>query len=253
VVLAGSTVTTDTIPPVTAVRIEGSWPGPVTIRRGWARAESRPWNDAVPMAHLRLVRGHGSGFITDCVNALGEVGATAVLSPPLPRSAQQAWREADFQPYASLALMRRSLDPVPPPGHIIAEGTHDQLADALEIDAAAFDGFWRFDAHALEEAIAATPRSVLHLVMADESRIAGYAVTGIGNTLAYLQRVAVDPQFQGHGIGRSLVRASARWARKEGGTAIMLNTQVENEPAIRLYESEGYDTLDEPLEVLISS
>ena len=32
----------------------------------------------------------------------------------------------------------------------------------------------------------------------------------------------------------------------------MLNTQVGNDPAIRLYESEGYDTLDEPLEVLIS-
>ena len=80
----------------------------------------------------------------------------------------------------------------------------------------------------------------------------GFAVTGVGSTLSYLQRVAVDPRYQGTGIGRSLVRSAARWAKKEGATAIMLNTQVGNDPAIRLYESEGYDTLDEPLEVLIS-
>jgi ribosomal-protein-alanine N-acetyltransferase len=77
-------------------------------------------------------------------------------------------------------------------------------------------------------------------------------VTGAGSTLAYLQRVAVDPRFQATGIGRSLVRASARWAQKAGAVSIMLNTQTGNEPALRLYESEGYDTLDEPLEVLIS-
>lgn len=238
---------------MTAVRIEGSWPGPVTIRKGWARAESRPWNDAVSMAHLRLVRGNGSGFISECVEALNEAGAAAVLSPPLPRSAQQSWRDAAFRPHASLALMRRHLNQAPPPGHIVVEGDRDDLPEALRIDAAAFDSFWRFDASSLEEAIAATPRSVLQLVRAPDRGVAGYAVTGIGTTLAYLQRVAVDPRFQGTGIGRSLIRASARWAKKEGGTAIMLNTQLENDPAIRLYESEGYDTLDEPLEVLISS
>lgn len=205
------------------------------------------------MAHLRLVRGAGSGFIADCVEALTGIGATGVLSPPLPRSAQKSWRDAEFHSHATLALMRRHLNEVPPPGHIVVEGTQDHIPDALRIDAAAFDGFWRFDATALDEAIAATPRSVLQVVNAGDGGAAGYAVTGIGSTLAYLQRVAVDPRFQGHGIGRALVRAAARWAKRAGGTSIMLNTQVENESAIRLYESEGYDTLDESLEVLISS
>lgn len=234
------------------VHVEGNWPGQVTLRRGWARAESRPWNDAVPMAHLRLVRGGGSGFIADCVTALEEAGATAVLSPPLPRSAQKLWRDAEFQPHAALALMRRHLGQVPPPGHIVLEGSEADQAEALRIDAAAFEQFWRFDACALAEAIAATPRSVIHVVKAPDGGLAGFAVTGTGSTLAYLQRVAVDPRYQGAGIGRSLVRTSARWAKKEGAGAIMLNTQVGNEPAIRLYESEGFDTLDEPLEVLIS-
>lgn len=235
------------------VHIEGNWPGQVTLRRGWARAESRPWNDTVPMAHLRLVRGGGSSFIADCVEALEDAGATAVLSPPLPRSAQKSWRDAEFQPHAALALMRRRLGQVPPPGHIVIEGTEADQPEALRIDAAAFEQFWRFDASALAEAIAATPRSAIHVVRAPDGGLAGFAVTGVGSTLAYLQRVAVDPKFQGAGIGRSLVRSSARWAKKAGAGAIMLNTQVGNEPAIRLYESEGFDTLDEPLEVLISA
>ncbi len=204
------------------------------------------------MAHLRLVRGSGSGFIVDCVAALTGAGATAVLSPPLPRSAQKTWRQADFLPHSSLALMRRNLGPVPPPTHLVIAGTEEDVTEALRIDAAAFDRFWRFDESALAEAIAATPQSVLQVVKAPNGGLAGYAVTGAGSTLAYLQRVAVDPRFQGNGIGRSLIRASARWAKKSGATSIMLNTQVENEAAIRLYESEGYDTLDEPLEVLIS-
>lgn len=235
------------------VHLEGNWPGPVTLRRGWARAESRPWNDAVPMAHLRLIRGGGSGFIADCVAALAEAGATAVLSPPLPRSAQRSWRDADFRAHASLALLRRRLGTVPPPGHIVVEGGDDDLAEALRIDAAAFAEFWRFDGRALTEALAATSRSVLQVVRRAGGGLAGFAVTGVGSSLAYLQRLAVDPRHQGAGIGRALVRGSARWARSAGATAIMLNTQVGNLPAIRLYESEGYEILEEPLEVLISA
>ena len=233
------------------VRIEGDWPGRVTLRRGWARAESRPWNDTIDLAHLRLVRGGGPTFIDDCSDALAEVGAAGVLSPPLPRTAQSMWCDAGFAPYASLSLMRRRLGKVPPPGHLVVEGSDSDITEALRIDAAAFDEFWRFDEYALAEAMTSTPRTVLHTVGAPDGGLCGYAVTGVGATLSYLQRVAVDPRFQGAGIGRALVRASARWAAKAGAVAIMLNTQIENTPAIALYESEGFDTLDEPLEVLI--
>lgn len=235
---------------MTKVRVEGEWPGQVVLRRGWARAESRPWNETVPMAHLRLVRGGGSSFIGDCVDALLDLGTTAVLSPPLPRSAQPAWAEAGFDLCADLTLMRRSLDRVPPPGHLVMNGTDDDIGEALRIDATAFDEFWRFDRWALMEAMEATPTSVLHVVRSTDDGLAGFAVTGAGTTISYLQRLAVDPRWQGQGIGRSLVRASARWAKRSGSRALMLNTQTENEAAITLYETEGFHRLDEPLAVL---
>jgi ribosomal protein S18 acetylase RimI-like enzyme len=230
--------------------MDGSWPGRIYLSRGWSRAESRPWNDAIPKAHLRLVRGGGSGFISDCADALSGAGAAGVLSPPLPRSAQRTWRAAEFESHASLKLMRRRLAPLPPPEHIVMEGTTSDRPEILRIDAAAFDEFWRFDATALAESIGATPRAVVQIVRSSAGGLAGFAVTGVGSTLAYLQRVAVDPPFQGLGIGRSLVRASARWASRAGASAIMLNTPVGNDAAMALYESEGFEALDEPLDVL---
>ncbi|HSM01702.1 MAG TPA: GNAT family N-acetyltransferase [Acidimicrobiia bacterium] len=235
------------------VRVEGNWPEPITLRKGWARAESRPWNEVIPMAHLRLVRGGGAPFITDCVETLRGVGATAVLSPPLTRSAQKTWCEAAFEHHADLALLRRNLDQIPPPGHLVLVGGEEDLEEALRIDAEAFEDFWRFDRRAMEEAIAATPHSVLHVVRSSGGGLAGFAVSGAGSSIAYLQRLAVDPSSQGRGIGRSLVRSSARWARRMGSRVLMLNTQVDNESAIALYESEGFVTLDEPLAVLKSA
>ena len=232
------------------VRIDGDWPGQVVLRRGWARAESRPWNETVPMAHLRLVRGGGASFIGDCVEGLVELGTSAVLSPPLPRSAQVAWEQAGFYKCADLTLMRRTLGRIPPPGHLVLTGSEDDIPEALRIDAAAFDEFWRFDKWALSEAMEATERSVLQVVRSSEGGLAGFAVTGAAQTISYLQRVAVDPRWQGQGIGRSLVRASARWAKQSGSRALMLNTQTDNESAIGLYESEGFSLLEEPLAVL---
>lgn len=232
------------------LHLEGLWPGEVVLRRGWARAESRPWNETVPMAHLRLVRGGGTSFIVDCVETLLELDITAVLSPPLPRTARVAWEDAGFDLCADLTLMRRSLDRMPPPSHLVLAGDDGDIPEALRIDAAAFDEFWRFDARALSEARAATPTSVLHVVRSPDEGLAGFAVTGAGQTIAYLQRLAVDPRWQGRGIGRSLVRTAARWAMRSGARAIMLNTQSDNEGAIGLYEAEGFHVLDEPLAVL---
>jgi ribosomal protein S18 acetylase RimI-like enzyme len=231
------------------VRITGDWPGAITLRKGWARADSRPWNDTVPLAHLRMQRGN-TPFIVDCVDALRELGAPGVLSPPLPQSAQRLWREADFRPHAELALLRLSLGATRPPGHLVVKGSASDLREALRIDAAAFDEFWRFDRNAMEEAISSTRTSVIHVVRKAGGGLAGFSITGVGVTIAYLQRLAVDPASQGRGIGRSLVRSSSRWAAREGARSLMLNTQMDNEPAIRLYESEGFEVLSEPLAVL---
>jgi len=230
----------------------GSWPGSVSLRRGWARAEARPWNASVEDASLRVIRG-GSGFIGACVEKLNQAGAPAALSTPLSRSARKPWEAAGFVDYIDLALMRLGLDEgIPAPQHLVAREDHPNLQAMLEIDRVAFPTFWRFDSLALVESTQATPSSKVFVIKDGEQGIAGFAVVGYGHAISYLQRVAVHPDWQGQGMGRSLVRAASRSAKRHGSKAILLNTQFDNTSAIGLYEAEGYIQLPESLAVLKS-
>lgn len=232
------------------VNQRGHWPGRITLRRGWARAEARPWNDDEPQASLRLLRG-GASFLDSCAAHLLSLGATGVISPPLPISARRAWEQAGFRSYVDLALMRKSLrESGPAPDHLVIETPDCDVESLLEIDAKAFSPFWRFSREGLEEAIEATSRSTTLAIQGGEGRPIAYAVVGFGSAISYLQRVAVNPEWQGHGMGRSLVRVAARKARAVGAKVLLLNTQIDNNPAIALYEDEGFALLPEPLTLL---
>lgn len=228
----------------------GEWPGRVTFRRGWSRADARPWNHGAPEASIRLVRG-SAPFLSACVRELTALGAASVISPPLPANGRATWIDAGFHQFIDLALMRMALDRQPPcPTHLVVDATDIDLEELLRIDEAAFDAFWRFDEHGLAEAIEATGKSSILIIRDGDGRPAAFAVVGAGNAISYLQRVAVDPRWQGQGMGRSLVRVAARKARSAGAQVMLLNTQFDNRGAIGLYESEGFVLLPEALALL---
>lgn len=231
----------------------GSWPGKLRFRRGWARAEARLWNDAVPDASLRLLRG-GSGFLTACTEKLRDFGAPTVLSPPLPESGRRPWQAAGYDHFVDLALMRLDLEMAPPtPDHLVVGIDDPDLEPLLDIDRASFSDFWRFDANGMSEALRATGRSKTFVIRGSDGAPAAYVIVGYGHAMAYLQRLAVHPDWQGNQMGRSLVRVAARSARTSGARAMLLNTQLDNEAAIGLYEVEGFVVLPERLAVLRSA
>jgi ribosomal protein S18 acetylase RimI-like enzyme len=228
----------------------GTWPEPVRFRRGWARAEARRWNDVVPDASLRLVRG-GSSFLEQCATRLNELGAPGVYSPPLLPTSRRPWEAAGFVEFLPLAFMRLDIaGPLSSPDHLVVTTPDPPMDELLDIDRAAFDEFWRFDRFGMAEAIAATGKARTLLVRGPEGRAVAFAVVGLGHAIAYLQRLAVHPDWQCERMGRSLVRAGVRLAESAGSSAIVLNTQVDNTAAIALYESEGFVSLDETLAVL---
>lgn len=228
----------------------GSWPDSVTLRRGWARAEARPWNQHHSEASLRLLRG-GTPFLKACTETVRSLGASGALSPPLPTSAQRVWQRAGYEVFVELALMRLDLDhAIPTPDHLVVEGGDECRSRVVSIDEAAFDPFWRLDERGLQEAMEATRSAKLLIIRDSSGQAAGFAIVGLGSAISYLQRVAVHPEWQGQGMGRSLVRVAARVARSHGANAMLLNTQFDNEGALGLYESEGYHTLPDPLALL---
>ena len=126
------------------VQARGSWPEPIRLRRGWAKGEARPWNDATADATFRLVRG-GTAFLAACTTYLLDVGAPSVLSPPLPKPGARQWKEVGYAPFVPLALMRLEIDrQLSSPDHLVSRDEVD-IDLLLDVDRAAFDDFWQFD------------------------------------------------------------------------------------------------------------
>ena len=227
----------------------GSWPNRITYRQAWAKALARPWNDDISDGSLRLIRG-SAGFVRAVADDLAQGPADGVASPPLLGSAQRIWRRAGFQPFLKLHLYRRSLTaPIESSSTAVKVASHPDWPRLADVDRTAFDTQWRMNQLALQEAHAATPRAVV-LITDDGPRITGFAVVGVGGTTSYLQRIAVDPAFQGEGLGRSLVRTALSWSSKRGALTMMLNTQPENVASAGLYQAEGFVRMSSDLDVL---
>lgn len=58
--------------------------------------------------------------------------------------------------------------------------------------------------------------------------------------VAWLRELAVHPDYQYQGIGRSLAKVGLEWGQKQGCSTSFLATDTENFHAIRLYEKLGY-------------
>jgi ribosomal protein S18 acetylase RimI-like enzyme len=93
----------------------------------------------------------------------------------------------------------------------------------------------------------AAPRVTL-VVGSDDGGLAGFALVtapGSGGSddpedAAYLSLLAVAPRAQGHGLGRSLLRAAVAEAARAGHERCLLHALEENAPALRLYANAGF-------------
>jgi len=60
----------------------------------------------------------------------------------------------------------------------------------------------------------------------------------------YIEHVAVLPEKRGRGIGKQLMEFAESRARAKGLKKVTLNVDIENEPARRLYERLGFQTIE---------
>jgi len=61
----------------------------------------------------------------------------------------------------------------------------------------------------------------------------------------YFDTISVSPSAQGKGIGKQLIDAGIAWAKNLGHTKIGLLVEVENEKALKLYQSKGFQIQNE--------
>lgn len=249
-----------------AWRPVGQGPGLAKGRRALAAHVARrrlrvaPWQGDPYIALIGPAasgRSPRSDEIRQSIRALDERGVVRAVTPALSAFEAEPFFQAGFRLFERLHLLSCSLadiDTTRPPRaerpvarSLRGRRWHNQAV--LEVDAKAFDGFWRFDERALREAKSATPSSRFRVAKIG-SRVVGYAVTGRAGSRGYLQRLAVNPDVQGRGIGSMLIRDSFRWLKQRRATLSLVNTQETNTNALRLYEHHGYRRQPEGLFVL---
>ena len=98
-----------------------------------------------------------------------------------------------------------------------------------------------------------------HVVAIVDDVIVGFGVAAGLRTVdrvVELRRMAVDPGCRGRGLGRSLLRSMTRRAYGSGAQRVWLDVKPDNERALALYRSEGFEpteptTASEDLIVLV--
>jgi dTDP-4-amino-4,6-dideoxy-D-galactose acyltransferase len=78
------------------------------------------------------------------------------------------------------------------------------------------------------------------LVYCENDSITGLITLGEKNLIADIGIIAVDVNYRGKGIGKSLVWAAENWFTNNKYTQVQVVTQGDNLSACRLYESCGY-------------
>lgn len=123
------------------------------------------------------------------------------------------------------------------------------LGGATIVDRRAFPPPWGNDAAALADIVTATPHHRARCFRIDGCVVA-FAISGRAAETGYIQRLAVDPSVRRQGLGRALVDDALRWMRRRGVTRVLVNTAVDNEAAINLYRSSGFEEQPTRLEIL---
>ncbi|MDP9020599.1 MAG: GNAT family N-acetyltransferase [Actinomycetota bacterium] len=228
-------------------------PGLRVVRRGPERLRMGPWRGDARVACLAPVAdtpGPTPVMVEHCCDMLVRQGFGEVVTAALSVHEQRGFLLAGFDVREELHLLSRDLDTLPKaPNAPLRRGRRRDRRPTIEIDALAFPPFWRLDEAGLVDALAAT-RSTRFRV-AGHGPVLGYAVSGRAGARGYLQRLAVHPGAQGRGLGRALVLDGLRWMRRGGAVRAMVNTQLDNDRALQLYQSLGFQMEPTGLAVLV--
>jgi ribosomal protein S18 acetylase RimI-like enzyme len=221
-----------------------------------ARARLGSWPNEPDVGHLVLVD-HAmvpsASDVAHWVDTLRGRGLRAVRTGALFPGSTGAFRDAGFETIDRLILLRSDLASTTTPTPRRQRATTRRLArrrfgDAAALDQRAFGPRWGNDASSLDDVCRATPhhrnRSITH-----GGRLVGFAISGRAGDRGYLQRLAVDPSAHRRGHGRALVDDALAWMRRRDVKSALVNTAVDNDAAVALYESMGF--VAEPDELVV--
>ena len=113
----------------------------------------------------------------------------------------------------------------------------DDLDFVEEVDIAAFGEVWQNSRSSLEVAF---QQAAIATVAEISGELVGYQISTATAMGGHLARLAVKPQFQGLGVGYSLVRDMLSQFERRGIMSVTVNTQDDNMISLKLYRKAGF-------------
>lgn len=212
----------------------------------------RDWPGDPTIAHLVFVdhaRIPTADDVRRAVEHARDRGARAIRTSALFPQATDVVAALGFRPIDRLALLSRPLGQPPAPS---GRSTRPMLpwhhAAASEVDRDAFGPLWGNDTASLRDIRRATPRHRARIVL-DGRTIAGFAISGAAGDHGYLQRLAVTSTHRRSGYATDLVADALRWMERSGLASVLVNTGVDNAPALALYDGLGFRRLSDELTI----
>jgi ribosomal protein S18 acetylase RimI-like enzyme len=226
------------------------------LRVGGRSLRLAPWPADGRTAQLTVVPGDLAPTRATLRAALQEAAAAgyaAAVTAALGSAERPPFTDVGFEPLAWLHLLERDLRDLPAPpadGPELRRARRGDWPVVAAVDSRAFPPFWHLGQAGIAEARHATPSNRVRVAVTAGGAIAGFAVCGRSGGRGFLQRLAVEPDAQRHGIGTALALDGMRWMESRRATTVLVNTQVDNERALALYRRLGFRLLDEKLAVL---
>lgn len=224
---------------------------------GMARAwRMRQWPNDPTVAHVIFVDHQMTPTVAHLDAAVEHAqrkGARAIRTSALFPAGAAAAAAAGFHTIDELALLQLALGPVtidhlPTPGRRIRGLPPWMLARAAAVDRAAFGPMWGNDTAGLRDVRRATPVHRARMVT-NGRRVTGFALSGAAADSGYLQRIAVAPDHRRLGIARDLVVDALAWMYATDRRRCLVNTGVDNDAALALYDRLGFERLDDVLTI----
>ena len=224
-------------------------------------ARVRKWPSRPDIAHLVLTDhtvAPSRASLDEWTQSLRSEGYTSIRTGALSLSATEPFEQAGFRDIQRLALLRMKT-PLPRVAtHRTAQPHHEMrplrsqraFDVAARLDHLAFDSGWGLDVDGIEEACRATPVHRIRLAVTATDEPAGYMVTGRNGSAGFIQRLAVDPAYEGQGVATSLLQDGLGWLARRRVTDILVNTHLDNQRALSLYQRIGFEQLPENLRVM---
>jgi mycothiol synthase len=146
----------------------------------------------------------------------------------------------------------RAASPAPgwPPGVTIRtyDGSEPMLVDWNDAYNDSFAEHWRFVPGELENTRAITKAPGFRpdgLVLAyRDGRCVGYCRNDVHESRGEVSLIGTVKAARGIGLGRALLRWGVDWVERHTAKPVTLMVDGENENALRLYRSEGFDVVN---------